>query len=88
MAKIDQLIEDIREMRNEINRRSAQRIFKMLEGHKREFSGKIDSDYLELAIKTFESLSEVTSGQAETEEYKREFKKGYEGLLFHLNRIL
>ncbi|MBL7932873.1 MAG: hypothetical protein JNL60_13270 [Bacteroidia bacterium] len=88
MAKIDQLIEDIREMKNETTRRSAHRIFNMLEGHKREFSGKIDSDYLELALKTFEALSEASAGESQTEDYKREFKKSYEGLLFHLNRIL
>lgn len=88
MAKIDQLIEDIREMRHEMNRRSAHKIFNMLEGHKREFSEKIDPDYLNLAMKTFEALSEANAGHSTTDEYKREFAKGYEGLLFHLNRIL
>lgn len=88
MARLNQLLEDIRELRHERNRRSAHRIFNMLEGHKKEFSEKIDPDYLALALHTFETLSEASSGESTTDEFKREFEKAYESLLFHLNRIL
>ncbi len=88
MPKIDQLIEDIRELKAEVNRRSAHRIFSMLENHQREFAERIDPEYLAMALKNFGSLSESSPGQAATAEFKREFEKSYEGLLFQLNRIL
>lgn len=88
MPKIDQIIEDIRELKTEVNRRSAHRIFSMLESHRREFAERIDPEYVELALKNFEALSESSAGHAASTEFKREFEKSYEGLLFHLNRIL
>lgn len=88
MPKIDQLIEDIRELKLEANRRSAHRIYTMLDGHRKEFQDKIDPDYLAMALKSFEALSETNMSQAGSEAFKRDYDKSFEGLLFHLNRIL
>lgn len=47
----------------------------------------MDTDYLEMAIKNFDSLCETPSRDYNTPGYIREYQKYYESLMFHLSRI-
>jgi hypothetical protein len=87
MAMLEQLIEEIKELKNEVNHRSALKIFSILDNNKKLFIEKMDPDYFAAILKNFEDISYSSPKEYGTENYKREYQKYFESLSFHLNRI-
>lgn len=87
MSRLEQLIDEIRELRNESNHRSALRILSLLENNKKLFAEKIEADYLNMAIRNFEILCDTPSRDYNTPGYIRDYQKYYESLMFYLNRV-
>jgi hypothetical protein len=88
MAILEHLIEEIGALCNETNHRATLRIFNILDSNRKLFLEKIDKDIFNLILKNFEHLSEIHSREYGTENYKNEYRRYYENLRFHLNKIL
>lgn len=87
MARLEQMIDEIRGLRNETNHRSSLRILNLMQNNKKLFLEEVDPDYLEMAIKNFEDLCDTPSRDYNTPGYIRDYEKYYESLMFHLNKI-
>ena len=87
MARLEQLIDEIKGLRNETNHRSSLRILNLMQNNKKLFLEEVDPDYLEMAIKNFEALCDTPSKDYNTPGYIRDYEKYYESLMFHLNKI-
>ena len=87
MARLEQMIDEIKGLKNEANHRSALRILNLIQNNKKLFLEGVDSDYLELAISNYESLCDTPSKEYHTPGYIRDYQKYYESLMFHLNRV-
>lgn len=88
MGRVEQIIDEIKELRNETNHRSALRIYNLLENNKKLFLEKMEPDNFKYLANSFEDLSEVATKEYNTPGFKRDYTKNFEGLLFHLNRIV
>ena len=88
MARLEQLIDEIKGLRNETNHRSALRIVNLLQNNKKLFLTGMEEDYLKMAIKNFERQCDSPSIHYNTPEYIRDYNKYYESLMFYLNRII
>jgi len=88
MARIEQLIDEIKELKAEKNYKTALRILAILVNNKKLFSEKIESDLLERIIKNYESISYSNIKDQESTSFIREYENTYENLLFHLNKIV
>lgn len=87
MARLEQLVEEIKELKREQNHKTALRIFSILTNNKKLFLEKMDSDVMELILKNYERMSYGSPSDHGTSAYKRDFENYYENLLFHLNKI-
>jgi hypothetical protein len=88
MARLDQIIKEIQELRQETSHRSALRIYNLLENNKKLFLEKIDPDYFNFITKNFENVSNVNPLEFTKEGFLREYQTYYESLMFHLNKII
>jgi hypothetical protein len=88
MARLEQLIDEIKGLRNESNHRSSLRILSLMQNNKKLFLESVESDYLEMAIKNFQEICDTPSREYNTAEYLRDYNKYYESLMFYLNRII
>jgi len=87
MARLEQMIDEIKGLRNETNHRSSLRILNLMQNNKKLFLEEVDPDYLEMAIKNFESICDTPSKDYNTPGYIRDYQKYYESLMFHLNKV-
>jgi hypothetical protein len=87
MARLEQMIDEIKGLKNETNHRSSLRILNLLQNNKKLFLEGVDSDYLEMALKNFESLCDTPSKEYNTPGYIRDYQKSYESLMFHLSKV-
>jgi hypothetical protein len=88
MGRIQQLISEISELRNEINHRSALRIYSLLDNNKKLFLEKLEPDNFKYLVKGFEDLSKISTAEYNTPGFKRDYNRIFESLMFHLNRIV
>jgi hypothetical protein len=88
MSRLDQLITEIKEIGPEASYRNALQIFKILDANSSLFTAKIDPDYYGTVLKNFEALSASNAREYNSSAFKQDYHRGYELLLFHLNRIL
>ena len=87
MGRLEQVIDEIKELRNETTHKSALRVYNMLEGNRKLFLERMEPDNFKYHLKSFEDLSEVSAKEYNTPGFKRDYNKSFEGLLFHLNRL-
>ena len=87
MARLEQMIDEIKGLKNEVHHRSILRILNLMQNNKKLFLEEVDPDYLEMAIKNFEALCDAPSRDYNTPGYIRDYEKSYESLMFHLNKI-
>jgi hypothetical protein len=88
MARLEQLIDEIKGLRNEANHRASLRILSLIQNNKKLFLEEVDPDYLHMAIKNFEALCDMPSRDYGTEGYVRDYQKYYESLMFYLNKVI
>ncbi len=58
-----------------------------MQNNKKLFLEEMDEDYLNMAIKNFETLCDTPSRDYNTPGYIRDYQKYYESLMFYLDRI-
>jgi len=87
MGRLEQLIDEIKGLKNEAHHRSSLRILNLMQNNKKLFLEGIDPDYLEMAIKNFEELCDTPSKDYNTPGYNRDYQKYYESLMFQLNKV-
>lgn len=88
MSRIQQLIEEIRELRGEQNHRTALHLYNLLENNRTLFLGKLDPNDFKIILKNFEALSEAHPRDYGSSSFKNDFQRAYELLAFHLNRVI
>ncbi|WP_317898136.1 hypothetical protein [Aurantibacillus circumpalustris] len=88
MARLEQLIDEIKGLRNEANHRSSLRVLNLLQNNKKLFLEGMEEDYLDMATKNFQLLCDTPSREYNTPDYLRDYNKYYESLMFYLNRII
>jgi len=87
MRRVDQLISEIKELRQQATYKSALRVFQLLDNNKNLFLEKIESDTFRFFLTGFSELSEASAATSQSPSFKREYDKLFETLLFHLNRV-
>ena len=85
---LDQVINEIRQLKNAPNRRSAIEIVRMLEGNKRLFLRSVDAHNFEILFHDFEKLADAHATEYLSDSYKREYEKSYNLLMFYLDKII
>ena len=88
MGRIQQLIEEISEYRNETNHRAALRIYNLLENNKKLFLTTIEPEVFKLFVKNFEELASTNLVDQKSSSFKRDYSRSFESLYFHLQKIL
>lgn len=88
MSRIHQLIIEIKHLRKEVSHRSALQAQNILVNNSKMFEGSMEADDLKAIIRNFTALAEANPNSYQSEEYKREFQRCFDNLLFHLNRII
>ncbi len=88
MARIEQLINEIFEMKGDVSHKCALRIYNLLENNKKLFGEKMEADNLALLLKNFEAISYGNPTEYNSSGYQRDFEKNYESLSFYLNKII
>jgi hypothetical protein len=88
MDRVEQIIEEIGELRNETNHRAALRIYNLLAYNRKLFLERMDPENFNYLTKGFEEISNSSLTAYNSESFKREYSKIFESLLFHLNRIV
>jgi hypothetical protein len=87
MARLEQMIDEIKGLKNETNHRSSLRILNLMQNNKNLFLEGVDTDYMEMAIKNFEALCDTPSKEYNMASYIRDYQKSYESLMFHLSKV-
>ncbi|MEI8136666.1 MAG: hypothetical protein WCH21_04985 [Bacteroidota bacterium] len=88
MSKIEQLIEEIKDLKKETNHKSALQIYRLMDNNKKLFLENIDSADYNFMLSNFESLSYGNPKDYNTSGFIRDYEKYFESLLFHLNKIV
>lgn len=83
--RLKETIEEITNLKQEGNRRSAADIHRLLDNHKALFIQHLEPEVYRQLLSAFESLGE-SSGQGST--FKREYESAVSLLSFYLDRIL
>jgi hypothetical protein len=88
MSRVHQITDEIKEFRNEATHKAALRVYNLLENNKKLFIEKIDKDTFEFLTKSFRELSEASAATYNSPGFKRDYSKSFEGLMFHLQKII
>lgn len=88
MQKVQQLIEEIKELKNDVSHRAALRVFSLLENNRKLFLEKMDAADFNYLLKCFEEISNSNTKDYGTAAYKNEYLKQFELLLFHMDKII
>lgn len=88
MQKVRQLVEEIRELREEVNHRAALRICAILENNRRLFLEKMDADDFTYLLRLFQEIADTPARDFGTDYYKDNYRRSFGLLLFHLDKII
>jgi len=88
MFRLPQLISELQEIGLEPGLKSALKIHKILDGNKALFETKIEEDTFSTVLRNFEALSNSSAREVSSPDFKRDYQRSYELMLFHLNRII
>ncbi len=85
---IHELVDQLRNYKDQINHRSTLEIYNLLENNKNLFLKYIDQENFTPLLSHFETLSYSSPKDYTSDDYKREFQKLYDLLLFYVERII
>lgn len=88
MHKIQQLIEEIKELKTEANHKSALRVHTLLENNRQLFLQKMDPTDFNYLLRSFHDIVNSNARDYYTDGYKTVYTKQFELLLFHLDKII
>jgi hypothetical protein len=85
---IHELVEQLRNYKDQASHRSTMEIYNLLENNKTLFLKYIDPENFTPLLSNFEALSFSSPKDYATADYKREFQKLYDLLMFYSERII
>lgn len=85
---IHELVEQLRNYKGQVSHRSTMEIYNLLENNKPLFLKHIDPENFGPMLSGFEQLSYSSPKDYASTDYKREFQKLYELLMFYAERII
>lgn len=85
---IQELADQLRELKHEVNHRSTLKVYNLLENNKKVFLQKMEADSFGMLLKGFENLANENPKEHKSENYRREYEKNFELLLFYLDKII
>ncbi len=88
MFRLKAIIDEISALRNETTYRAALQIANLLDNNRKSFLEKMDAADFNFLLKNFEALSYSSPKDHNSPDFKREYQKQFESLMFHLNKIL
>jgi hypothetical protein len=86
--QINDVILEIKNLKNSSVHKSALDIFRLLETNKTIFADKMDSDNFTHLLKGFEQLSYANPKEYTTTSYQRDYQTHYDLLVFYLSKIV
>jgi len=86
--QINDVILEIKNLKNSSLHKSALDIFRLLETNKIVFVDKMDSDNFTHLLKVFEQLSYANPKEYATTSYQRDYQTHYDLLVFYLSKIV
>ncbi len=88
MSRIYGIIDEIKDLQKEKNRRSSMHILNLLENNRKLFLDKMDAADYDFALRNFDELSQTQPKDHNSPGFLRDYEKSFESLLFHLNKII
>jgi hypothetical protein len=85
---IHELVDQLRNYKDQVSHRSTMEIYNLLENNKSLFLKYIEPENFGPILSGFETLSFSSPKEYATADYKREFQKLYELLMFYSERII
>ena len=87
MNRIERFKGEILELKNDSSHRACLRIHSILNSNNKLFSEALEPVHFQMILKNFEDLSNRSLKEVSSAQYKDEFRKSFENLSFHLNRV-
>jgi hypothetical protein len=84
---MNNVLDEINDLKNEPTRRAALRIFSLLENNRAFFLKNIDNDFYHFILKQFERLANEST-LVTTSSFKEEYQKLYGMLSYQLDKII
>lgn len=81
------VLEEIKDLKNEATHRSALRIFNLLENNKEKLSKIFEPDFFKAVLTGFESLAYESPAHSKSADFKDQYNKLYEIFLYRINRL-
>lgn len=88
MARLDDLVDEIKQLNSQLNYKTALRIHTILSNNRKLFIEKMDEEVVDRSITNFDSLAQVDFKEQSTDNYLRTFRNAFENLLFYINKII
>ena len=85
---LPQVIDEIKELKDQPNHRSSYVIFQLLENNQKRFLEKMEADNFNSVHRSFERLSEASAKEYNSVAYRDEFSRAHSLLMFYLDRII
>lgn len=81
------IIEEIKELKNEPTHKSALRIYSLLENNKEQLLKKFEPDFFKNVLNGFENLAYESPSNTKGEGFKDQYNKLLETFLYRVNRM-
>ncbi|HEY1039150.1 MAG TPA: hypothetical protein VGF30_07075 [Bacteroidia bacterium] len=85
---ISSLADQLKELKSETNHRATLKVYNLLENNKKTFLQYLEEDSFIMLLKNFENLANENPREHSGENYKSEYKKNIELLMFYLDKII
>lgn len=81
------VLEEIKDLKNEPTHRSALRIFSLLENNKEKLLKKFEPDFFKAVLTGFENLAYESPANAKGADFREQYNKLYEMFFYRVNRL-
>jgi len=85
---LDQVIHEIKELKDRPGHRSALIIFQLLDNNRKRFLEKMDPENFNAVCNAFERLSEASAREYNSPNYTGDYQRAYNLLTFYTDRII
>ena len=84
---MNNILEEIKDLKNDPTHRSALRIYNLLDNNKTKFLQKFEADFFSNLLSGFESLAYESPANTTSTDFKDQYHKLHEMFLYRLNRL-
>ncbi|MCW3078353.1 MAG: hypothetical protein JWO32_2962 [Bacteroidetes bacterium] len=81
------IIEEIKDLKNDPTHRSALRIFNLLDNNKEKFLTRFEADFFKNVHSGFEGLAYASPANSGSSDFKNQYNKLFEMFLYRINRL-